>query len=614
MIPLLTLYSFSLSAKGLVNTFKELSKNQKANYLKEVQNHVNQDFNINSVQNIQDIEIAPAFLKIVMLHTPHRYFQLIQKDKCSLYDLLQTKLVKFPSNDYKQVLFSFKDTMGNKQIRSLVLSDFMDKVAYKQCPNVRTIQKYFTLDNLRSTLSQIKLIDPVSADSCINELEAFNKDVKTPYLCGLAEEIKNAKQVSLNLRNSSRSDFKKRNLLSKDIKRIKSLQKILSPKALEILNGRCDNLENTVTYCTSFFKKGIWGRLLNNQKISTLKDFYCGKRKTKNCIKEKNNKEHSCNYPNFSGTFLAPLADCSELSSALTYSRFKLNLNDCPANSGNEALTTFSRVLNNFQFKNQFKSCELNSIMPFVNFDKKHSDMEHWDISLCYLNPLLDNKKVCMKTVFGDVPDDKLSLSKNMTKILSKLKGYSGKDCKVLSQTDYKPTMLEYQNGCHIITDKRGCRGTTCKFKVMLGEAEFSKYTLESNLRFELIPVDFLNEKNALIKILEAREKKSLKQIKNISSFKYTFNQFPNAIFMGVGCLEDLYPRFYKVKYLNECHYMPFLIDGIIEDRDIYSLTLRTSLDHIHAPRVVPWKRVFNSIKNFQKYHPTKLWSLNAIY
>ena len=614
LIPLFLVLLNPVYANGLLNSFKELASNQRAAYLKEIQNHVNQDFNINTVKNIQEIKVSPTFLKLIMLHTPHRYFKFIQNDKCSLYDLLNTKLINFTSNDYKQIVFSFEDTKGIKQKRSLTIKDFLEKIAYKQCPNVRTIQKYFTLDNLRKTLSQIKLVEPTNSNACKKEILDFSKDVKSPYLCSISEEIKNAKKLSAQLNNSSQSDFQKRSLLNREIKRVKALKKILSPKALSLLRNRCENLDSPKKYCTDFFKKGIWNRLLTSKKLSSINDFYCSGTKTKECIRERNVNEHSCNFPNDSRNFLLPLPDCSLTSSALTYSRFKLDISDCPANVGNDALTSFGRLLKGFEKSSQYKSCELNSIMPFINFDEKYSALDHWDISLCYLNPLLDNKKICMKTVFGDVAESKYSLGKNMTTILSKLKGYNSKVCQVINSSDYKPALLQFKNGCYIVTESEGCKGTNCNFKVMLGESEFKKYTLESNLNFNLVPFDFLNEKNALIHILERRAKKSLKQIKSISSFKFTFDKFPNAVFMGIGCLEDILPRYYKSKTLNQCHYMPFIVDGIIEDRDIYSLTIRTSLDHVHAPRIVPWKNIFSAVKNFQLNHPTKLWSLNAFY
>ena len=114
--------------------------------------------------------------------------------------------------------------------------------------------------------------------------------------------------------------------------------------------------------------------------------------------------------------------------------------------------------------------------------------------------------------------------------------------------------------------------------------------------------------------MIERYKKKKAKEIINVSSFKNLFNKHNDSIFLGVGCAEDLLPTHFKSKHINQCIYLPFIVDGYIEDAGRYSLVVRTSYDQIHAPRIIPWTYLFSSIKNYQSHHPLNEWSFYGIY
>ena len=124
----------------------------------------------------------------------------------------------------------------------------------------------------------------------------------------------------------------------------------------------------------------------------------------------------------------------------------------------------------------------------------------------------------------------------------------------------------------------------------------------------------FINENKSFLKLYTTKKKLNLKSIKNISSYLLLQKQYPKAIFLGVGCAEDLLPSFFKRYAFNICTPLPFISDGYLKSEGSYALVTRTGVDQINAPRIIPWPYIFNAVKTYQQLHPIKLWGLYAIY
>ena len=81
-----------------------------------------------------------------------------------------------------------------------------------------------------------------------------------------------------------------------------------------------------------------------------------------------------------------------------------------------------------------------------------------------------------------------------------------------------------------------------------------------------------------------------------------------------MGCAEQLLPRFFTMKTLNQCTPTTFIIDGFIKDQGMYALTTKTSFDQDNIARIIPWRNISASIKAFKNKSPIKLWGFYAIH
>ncbi|MBT4793344.1 MAG: hypothetical protein HON90_17365, partial [Halobacteriovoraceae bacterium] len=313
---------------------------------------------------------------------------------------------------------------------------------------------------------------------------------------------------------------------------------------------------------------------------------------------------------------LSPKPDCEVLSQALLKSRLYHQYNDCPSRVGNDAVTSFARVLSHFGDYDLPPDihCETSSTYPFAKFSEEFSEFQTWQVNLCFINKINQNKKVCYPVLYDHIKGEKISLAETIKKLVYRLKGHSASSCKIITASEYKPELLKYKNGCHIIKDPMQCSGVKCTFKVMLNESEFTNYTSESKLAFNLFPVDFTNQNKSLKNIYQRAKQRTFKRIINVTSFINTFNQHKKSIFLGLGCAEEIYPAHFQRQALNQCSPLPFIVDGYFKDQDTYSLITRTSIDQIQAPRIIPWTQLFSALKHYQKLHPKNEWSFHAIY
>lgn len=582
---------------------------------KLVNSLANQKFNVRKIKDINEVYLDPTYLNLIIQNTPSRYIGLAINDRCSLYDMLHTNLLRLPNGEIKNVIINYRNKESKIQKRLMTLQSFFTKVAYKQCPKVKIFNTYFRPQNLRNTLSKIKLESPKSKKECIDTIKEMQNDYKAPYLCHIVEEMRGLSQLTQRLNNLSKADFKDRTLIQKKIKIAKLYRKLVSPNAAEVLKERCLNLDAPEKYCAGYFKKNFWTTEHLRDKKSPIFSSFCDTKNTKQCVIKLNKDQSVCQKQSEDYPALFPRPDCNKTSQTLIASRLFKDYKDCPYKVGNLAVTTFGRLLNHHEdyITNQKFNCHTSLTYPVAKINEELTEFGSWQIRACY-DDKIKRKKVCHPVVLGHVKNDDLSITKVMKKIAGRQRGYQGAECELISENEYKPTLLKFKTGCYIITDNKECTATQCKFKVIIDEEDFTSYTFESDLRFNLFSTDFLGENKAMIPVYANKKRKELKIIKNISSFEKTFNDKKNSIFVGVGCAEDLLPSHFKRNHINECRPLPFIVDGYFEDKGIYSLITRTSYDHLHAPRVIAWNYIFSAIKNYQNLHPINAWRFYAIY
>ena len=91
------------------------------------------------------------------------------------------------------------------------------------------------------------------------------------------------------------------------------------------------------------------------------------------------------------------------------------------------------------------------------------------------------------------------------------------------------------------------------------------------------------------------------------------FLQKTNGIVHGLACGEDLLPHRYKRDSLNQCALLPFIVDGTIQRGPDQYVTIRTTLDEVNSPRIIPWNYLYNGLKMYQHINPRKDWALYGI-
>lgn len=620
--------SFHAEAQTIFQTLEKSTNLSQESYPKLLEKFSNKNFELSAIKDVNQVIFHPAFMNILMLYNKGNVLNLGLRDKCSLIDLVSTDLLYSPTGKLKNVLIKFKNKKDKLETHVLPKNQFLKLIGYKQCPKSETLKKYFSPRNLRATLKTEKIQIPNSAEQCKEFRTNFLNNVKAPYLCDIANKIKNLPIRKVQLKNLNKANYRKYQTLKKQVETSISYSKILNKDSLLYLDKFCEHSTYTDQFCEDIFKINYWTNSLKAIKDETALKFYCSfvypnKKLTENrlnrCAQSLTENPRICQFLGEGKSSLYPKPFCKELSVSLNNSRLYQTYNDCPAKVGSDSLVTASRIINHLNSKSPIledKNCEANSTYPFAEFNQEFLEFLFWQVQVCY-DDKIKRKRVCYPTILSNVKNSELSLSKTIGNILKRLKGFKNDEsnqCQIIQASNYRPSLLKYKTGCFILKEEKNCYGTTCNFRVIYDDLEFKKFEFESKLSFDLLPFRYTEENRSFIKLIERYKKVRLKDIINISSFRRIFNEYPKAIYMGVGCAEDLLPSYFKSKSINQCNILPFIVDGILEDNGRYSLVTRTSFDQIHSPRLIPWTYIFSSIKNYQTHHPLNQWSFYAIY
>ena len=617
--------SFSNETPGLYQTLETLIEVQDKSFAKKMKKLRNKISNLNNLKDPMTVELDPDFINHILFYSPSRYSSLAHKDRCSLYDLVLSGHLRDKEGQLRRFLIKYQTRKGKIKTSLVSKSTFLQKVAFKQCPQSQKFQQYFNMRNLKKTLKTITLEVPTSYDQCYKVYNEFVNDYKTPYLCQIYEQIKKVPALKIAIRNTPRSNFKLATKLKRGLSLSNDYKKVLNIKSYDYLKNLCDNIEKPKKFCHDFFELSFWKKIIKGEKSSIyIKNMCLEIYKRKNltprqfqkCARELSKDPDRCHYLNKFDRGLTPKPSCSNISKALNLSRLVSNYNDCPSKTGNEGILNIARVINHISPKKSFSDnlCQLESTKVFAQFSHEVNDGRDWNVHLCYEDKL-NQKEVCLPTLLGEYPGSDLSMNLVVAKILRRTKGFGNEQkCSVISNKEYRPTLLEYKSGCYIIQSGKNCSGTNCKFKIMNDELEIKHITFKSDVLFTYFPVEYTKQNSSQFKLIQKHFKKKSRKMLNISFVKTIFKQKPNAILQGIGCREDLLPTFFQKRSLNQCTPLPFIVDGYIEDRGTLSLVVRTALDSLHAPRIVSWSYVYSALKAYKDLHPMSLWGLYAIY
>ncbi len=619
LLPLLLLIPKVANAQGFYQNFEKINNLQKENYTNLIKKYKNTVLDINDIKDFNKVHIDQTFLSILLFNTPKQYIPMATKDKCSLYDLILAELIKSPEGEVKLLLLKYLDQANNEKKAVMTKKLFVSQIVSKVCPNSIKLNQYFKEPNIRKTLSSISLTRPKSEKECKTTIKKSLEDVKTPYYCHINNSLQALPRLSVKYKNLSRSKFKARMALEKKINRAKMYNNLINESSKEYIQNLCQNLIDPEKFCQEYFSKNYWSREAKENQSPVVSKTYCPNPKSKTkCLKSLSQSPAQCHFKDRMNSSLMPWPNCNQLSKSLPKSRLYKSYQDCPAKVGNLGVIIWSRILNHYTngkyvVENQ---CQTNGSDATINFSGELTEFETWKNEICY-DDKIKRKYICYPVLFNDNRSNvDYSLVSVIGKIANKLKGYNYKDkpCKIILEEDYKPTLLEFKSGCFIMSNDNECKGAQCKFKVILDQLQFNQFEIKNDISFDILPSKYQDENKSFKKLYEKSAQKTFKRILNVSSLELVFKNHSNAVLLGYGCAQDLLPSYFRRETLNQCTPLPFIVDGYIEDRGLYSMNVITAVDHIHAPRIIPWSYVFASVKGYQAIHPLNTWGLYAIY
>jgi hypothetical protein len=627
LMGVMTFFSTNIQARqGLFQSFETLLDIQSQNYQKKIESLGRQSSTLNNLSSADEVELDADFINTILFYSASRYTSLAFKDRCSFYDLYLAGHLKGPQGAIENFVVKFKSKKGEVQTALVNPQNFLEKVAFVQCPQSQKFSQYFEVKNLPQTVKTIFLKPPTNQEDCLEIHQKLLADPKTPYLCKMSDYIDAIPETQREIRTLSKSRYREIEALKRKLTLAQRYDQLLTQSSVDYLKHFCDNIEKPKRFCDDFFNVNFWKRIGSGEKSKKFIEHKCKdylnrptltEKQYSKCIRDFSNDPNLCHYLNNSDQALAPRQSCSMQSFSLNQSRLNANYLDCPSRTGSEGITNLSRLILHFsplKQESQASSCELETTHAFATFNHEASDGRFWGYKLCY-DDKINREEVCLPAITGDYQESNYSMGKVVAKILAKNRGYNEANrCEVIDSKDYKPSMLRFKSGCFIILDPKSCYGTDCKFKTILDEREIDFIKIKSGSIFDYFPSNYIDENISQAKLFERYYKKSTRRILNVSFLKSIFKDQPKAIIHGVACAEDLLPSFFAKNLLHKCTILPFIVDGYVEDKGHLSLILRTAIDDVHSPRIISWSYVFSALKAYQELHPLELWGMYAIY
>lgn len=550
-------------------------------------------------------KIDPHFMRSLLFHSDDKFLRLAQKNECTFFSTLESNLLKTAEGDVDNILVSYKNK--DKVIESVAIpkNDFFEQVYKKKCLNNREYTVLFSDDNFQKTLEGVKFPVPKNSNECESIHKEWIVNPFTPYLCRIQQVIKKSK-------NQKTVDLYK--------EKTSALQKTY-------LDNLCNNITSAEKFCENYLKNDVWNKVINGEVPLYKLSYKCQNllNKTdvltrsdlKNCAAKLLSEPALCETKG-NKHFLAdfPMQNCDNVSDALNHSKLIANYHDCPGNVDNEAITNVHRLVNHFaprKIITNKETCrgEANYTLARLNLDIKNE--EGWPLKVCYMD-IARGKEQCQPYIPGSRDDEPLSEDQVVAKILYRQKGASQKTkCTIVDSKTYNPLRSEFKFGCFIINDSETCTTVSCNKKVIWEEKVMTDIKFIGKPTLDYFPTSFINERYAFTNMINEVKGTQSRTVKNITDMKFYLDKIPNGLIHGIGCVEDMIPEEFQRTVINQCHPMPFIIDGHLEKNGETWLVFRSAIDDIHTPRLILWQNIYNSVSAHSELHPLSTWTLYGI-
>jgi hypothetical protein len=612
-----------LSYPGLFETFELIAKADQTHYESEY-NQLTRTLLVKSdLKKLSQVKLTQVQMANLLLYTPESFLKFANKDKCSFYELIITNLAKSSKGQLEYLMIEYKEGAQDKKAMTLK-QDFVEEIVLKECPDIKSRIATYQIKNIDSVLKKNKLFYPMEKDQCESVYREWVNNPESPYLCQIQQIIKEGETLenTVVLKNATYQEAQER---KQKLSLYRFLKDKISDKIKNDLNHFCEFSHQKDYFCDYFFKVNYWSKIAEQPHSNSILSEMCpaltkktfnnaSKRECLNILKK---NDQACHYLDMNKQGLAPAANCEQLAIALNHSSVQRLPQDCPRHSDQLAITNFARILR-YQTptqKDQWKGfCSAISAGTVYNFLDKVDYDDVWNASLCY-DDKVRSETVCLPVLIGDYNNSPASLETVVERIMRKTKGLgSTEKCEMVPSDEYNPRLLKFKSGCFIVMNKQNCGIGACDFKIIWDEREVQPFTLEKVLTIDYFASQLPLEQRSigfLISKVSGKKHQALSSLNTLISF---LKKNPLGLVHGVGCSEDLLPQYFRRRSMNECRALPFIIDGMVTEGEQVSLVVRSAVDDIHLPRLIPWTEIYSAVKTYQLYQPLRLWTLYGVF
>lgn len=597
---------------GIIQTFEKLISIDSEKVKKRTEVLTNAGRIFSSATEVQNLDLDPDFLNSIILHSDPGYLRMASTDRCRFYESILTDLLRSSEGKIKNVVMTYVEK-DKRQSAIISKKDFLAKVVNQECPETQKTIAEFQIKTIQNTLKGINFEIPSGLDQCRNIHVDWVNNPKTPFLCQIHEYIKEAK--------TGGGD-------PKDLPQRRAVANILEDKMTlvqkDYVENLCKHLDDEDLFCEEFLNVSFWTKIAGGYEDKTYADEICKQALNTQtlsdaqylmCMARLKKESDLCLYPS-GNPGLRPQPNCDQISTALNFSGYKANFKDSPGNSDQMIATNVARIIAHFSPAEITKvegPGSANSAAMTFNFNRNYDNDENWRLEACY-DDKINEREVCQKMYFGKNPNDPAAYTNVVAKILRETRGAEARTtCEMVDSVTYNPLLLQYKSGCYVIYEKDNCFISQCKHKILYNDRPFDLVKIKGNTSMAYFPMNVRDERFSQQYILTRDFKKQGRSLSNLSDLSSYFKKSKSGIVHGIGCAEDLLPTFFKTQAINQCTPLPFVVNGLMKDKDKFVFVTRTAADSMQAPRLISWSSLYSAVKSYQRVHPLKLWTMYGL-
>lgn len=584
---------------------------------------------INDLSSVKEAKINSIFLRNIMLYSARRYLDLVGHDECTFYSLLDTQVLQTAEGPIQNILVDVQDNFGQWSTTFLNKDLFLSYIYRNKCQNNLKLSKEFSRAEILKTLKTFNWSAPLTEAQCQETWKAWRKDPRLPYLCNIPETIEWGKKAESQLAEQSLGT-----------NRIKQLKNLVDHKQFLLqslgLNERiyttnlCRNIDSQSNFCSLYLQTDIWSKIIKEDKDKWKMSYTCQR-----FVPNNNDplnlysrcREMIIKKPSLCATSidnslpaLFPRTKCDQVSNALTISHLVTQYQDCPGRIDNEAITNTYRIYRHFnppkkeQLSDEAARCNTQVNELFAKFVLNAGNEKAWPLKICYQDRI-ERKEQCLPYVPHLDNSSDLAETRVIAKILEKIQGATPKlKCQLIDKSQFQPALLQYKSGCYILSEKKNCTTLHCPKELRYNGMKIDGITYQGTPTFDYFVNNYGTGTYSISNILNEKYKIAPTEITNLTEIRFFLNLSPTAIIHGIGCAEALYPNLFYKRSFNQCTPLPFIIDGLSDGPEGKGfVSFRSSIEDVHHPSLIDWKRVFNAVSSYRNIHPNQLWALYGI-